>query len=101
MGTITVTVAIPQSVLVATGLQQQEREGFIREVIAVELYRQGRLSLGKAAEVAGVATRYEMTALLAKHGVFWNYTAADAEADLATIKNHNGDKRLSRKAVRE
>ncbi|CUU37426.1 Uncharacterised protein family (UPF0175) [Armatimonadetes bacterium DC] len=91
MGTITVTVAIPQSVLVATGLQQQELEGFIREVIAVELYRQGRLSLGKAAEVAGVATRYEMTALLAKHGVFWNYTAADAEADFATIETFDSN----------
>ncbi len=91
MGTITVTVAIPQSVLAVTGLQQQELEGFIREVIAVELYRQGRLSLGKAAEVAGIATRYEMMALLAKHGVCLNYTAADAEADLATIENLNAD----------
>ncbi len=86
MKTVTVTVSIPQSVLAATGLQEQELAGFIREAIAVELYRQGRLSLGKAAEVAGVATRQEMMAVLAKHGIWLDYTAADAEADLATLR---------------
>jgi len=37
-----------------------------------------RISLGKAAELAGVPTKIEMMAALAKHGVWLNYTAEDA-----------------------
>ena len=41
----------------------------------VELYREGKLSLGKAAEVAGVRNKWEMLMLLNEKGVVIDYTA--------------------------
>ena len=41
----------------------------------VELYREGKLSLGKAAEVAGVRNKWEMLMLLNEKGVAIDYTA--------------------------
>jgi len=41
----------------------------------VELYREGKLSLGKAAEVACVRNKWEMLMLLNEKGVVIDYTA--------------------------
>ena len=41
----------------------------------VELYREGKLSLGKAAEVAGVRNKWEMLMLPNEKGVPIDYTA--------------------------
>jgi predicted HTH domain antitoxin len=86
METISVSVSIPKSLLAVAGVREQELDRLIRELVAVELYRQGRLSLGKAAEVAGVATKWEMMSVLAKHDVWVDYTADDAAEDLATLR---------------
>ncbi len=85
METVTITLSFPRSVLVAAGVREQELDRFVREAIAVELYRQGRLSLGKAAELAGFATKQEMLMALARHDVWLDYTAEDAADDLETI----------------
>ncbi len=85
METVTITLSLPKSVLAAAGVREQELDRFVREAIAVELYRQGRLSLGKAAELAGFATKQEMLTVLAKHDVWLDYTAHDAADDLETL----------------
>jgi len=41
----------------------------------VELCREGRLSLGKAAELAGAKSKWEMLILLSERGVPRDYTA--------------------------
>ena len=53
---------------------------------AVELYREGRLSLGKAAELAGIKSKWEMLMLLNERGVPLDYTARDAKKDLQTLE---------------
>ncbi|PIY49844.1 MAG: hypothetical protein COZ06_12520 [Armatimonadetes bacterium CG_4_10_14_3_um_filter_66_18] len=70
----------------AAGVEERELPALIREYFAVELYRLGRVSLGKAAELAGVTTKTEMMAALARHGVWLNYTAEDAAEDLETLR---------------
>ncbi len=85
METVTITLSLPKSVLAAAGVREQELDRFVREAIAVELYRQGRLSLGKATELAGFATKQEMLTVLAKHDVWLDYTAHDAVDDLETL----------------
>lgn len=55
--------------------------------LAVELYREGKLSLGKAAELAGFQNKWEMLMLLAEKGVTIDYTAEDARKDLKTLKS--------------
>lgn len=87
METVTVTISFPKSILAAAGVREQELDALIRETVAVELYRCGRLSLGKAAELAGRATKWEMLSVLAKHDVWLDYTAEDAAADLSMLKS--------------
>lgn len=84
--TIEVKLLLPRSVLLAAGVREHELPRVIRETLAVELYRQGRISLGKAAELAGVDTKHQMQALLAQHGAHLDYTSDDAEADMKTLE---------------
>ncbi|OFV67262.1 MAG: protein belonging to Uncharacterized protein family UPF0175 [Candidatus Syntrophoarchaeum caldarius] len=86
MGTIEAKVNLPDSFLAAAKIREAEVDIFIRRALAVELYREGKLSLGKAAEVAGVRNKWEMLMLLNEKGVTINYTAKDAENDLKTLK---------------
>jgi len=72
--------------LAAIKVGEDEFDLFIRRSLAVELYREGKLSLGKAAEVAGVRNKWEMLMLLNEKGVPIDYTAEDAEKDLKTLK---------------
>src|SRR5947208_2114106 len=64
MDTVEVTVELPRSILAVAGVREPELDALLRESLAVDLYRRGQISLGKAAEVAGVATRWEMIAVL-------------------------------------
>lgn len=86
MDTLQITISLPRSVLAATGVREGDLDRLVRELIAVELYRQGRISLGKATEVAGVSTKWEMIFALARHGVWIDYTADDASHDITTLK---------------
>ena len=86
METIEAKVNLPDSFLTATKVREIELDTFVRRVLAVELYREGKLSLGKAAEVAGVRNKWEMLMLLNEKGVAIDYTAKNAENDLKTLK---------------
>jgi predicted HTH domain antitoxin len=62
----TFTIEIPEDILIATG---QSREGFAQEakfLLAAKLFDLGRLSSGKAAELAGMD---RVTFLLSLHRV--------------------------------
>lgn len=79
-------VNLPESFLNMLKLKKEDLDQFIRHSLAVELYREGRISLGKAAEVAGVKTKWEMLLLLNERGVPIDYTAEDAEKDLKNLQ---------------
>ena len=66
------------------------REKYKMRSLAVELYREGRLSLGKAAELAGTKSKWEMLMLLSERGVPLDYSANDAEKDLRTLEEELG-----------
>jgi predicted HTH domain antitoxin len=55
--------------------------------LAVDLYREGRLSLDKAAELAGAGSKWKMLMLLSERGVPLAYTADDAKKDLQTLES--------------
>jgi len=57
----------------------------IREIVAVELYRERYISLGKAAEIVGVS-KWEMFEILARKKVPIQYGAEDLEEDLKVLK---------------
>ncbi len=86
MQTIGVSVKLPRAVLGAAKVKENELERLLKESLAIELYRLGKVSLGKAAEIAGVMTKWEMTGLLARHELWLDYTSQDAEQDWETLK---------------
>ena len=86
MGVVKARVNLPGSFLAAVKVGEDELDLFIRRSLAVELYREGKLSLGKAAEVAGVRNKWEMLMLLNEKRVAIDYTAEDGERDLKTLE---------------
>ena len=77
----TVTLTIPDSL----DLNQSE----LAMIVATQLYSQGKLSLGQAAEVAGLSKR-TFAELLGKYNVsIFNYPAADLTRDVANAWSNN------------
>ena len=70
-------VDLPGSVLALIKVDKDQLGPFIKRSLAVELYREGKLSLGKAAELAGAKSKWEMLMLLSERGVPLDYTAND------------------------
>jgi len=80
-------VELPKTFSLTTKVKEKELNKFIREALAVELYRERKVSLGKAAEIAGARNKWEMLMMLNKRGVAIDYTAEEAEKDLETLNN--------------
>lgn len=55
---------------------------FVRETLAVDLYREEKISLGKAKELAGAKNKWEMLLILDRKGIPVNYSANDAKKTL-------------------
>jgi predicted HTH domain antitoxin len=79
---MSLTLEIPDGVSQAMRLPPLEVEARLRLELAVSLYAQEILSLGKAAELAGIS-RPELNGILAKRNVPMHYTAQDLENDFA------------------
>ncbi len=62
---------------------EPERELII--LAAIELYREGKLSLGKAAQLSGLGVR-EFLYELKRRGIPINYTLEEAEEDIRLIE---------------
>jgi predicted HTH domain antitoxin len=57
------------------------------ESVAVEGYRNERLSEEEVREMLGLATRMQVHAVLKEHGAFFNYSVEDFEQDKLTSRN--------------
>ena len=79
-------VDMPGSILALIKVDRDQLGPCIKRSLAVELYREGKLSLGKAAELAGAKSKWEMLMLLNERGVPIDYTSEDAKDDLQTLK---------------
>ena len=79
-------VDVPGSILALIKVQPDQLSQYIKRSLAVELYLEGKLSLGKAAELAGARGKWEMLMLLNERGAPLDYTAEDAQEDLRTLK---------------
>jgi len=82
-----VVVQIPdelESLLAGTLEAVQAR---VRLDLALNYYREGVLSLGKAAEMSGVS-RLEFERVLGERGVARNYSTMDADRDLQWARLH-------------
>jgi predicted HTH domain antitoxin len=78
-----VTVNIPEEVLVLAGLDSQPASGGASKLLALELFREDRISLGRAAELAGVGIE-EFAEFSAHRGVPLHCAQADLAEDRET-----------------
>jgi predicted HTH domain antitoxin len=89
MNTMTLEMTLPQPIYLAlqsAGLNREKlRERAIRN-LAIQLYTEGHLALGKAAEMAGMPP-LNFWLLLVERGVpVFDYTEEDFEADVDTAR---------------
>lgn len=68
MKTITIPVDIPSDIMSALNESEQELKSYIKISIAISLFHEGKLTLGKAIQLAGT-TRLEFENALAKSDV--------------------------------
>ena len=66
--TITVSLDLPRDLLGALDIPESGIEDALRELIALQLYTDGRISAGKGAELLGV-TKLAFIRLLARHDI--------------------------------
>jgi predicted HTH domain antitoxin len=79
---VSLSLEIPDDVSQAMRLPPAETKSRLQLELAVSLYAQEILSLGKAAELACIS-RLELSDALAKRGVPMHYTQEDLSNDLA------------------
>jgi predicted HTH domain antitoxin len=87
MSEVKTTVNLPSDFPLNVKVNEADMPLFIRRTLAVELYREGRLSLGKATELAGFDNKGEMLIFLNSKGVALNYSIEDIDADLNALEN--------------
>lgn len=79
---MSVTVTLPDEFAEVLGATPDERERRAREALALELYREGKISLRRMGELAGVGGDYWAAEdLRIRHKVALNYSLEDLEAD--------------------
>jgi predicted HTH domain antitoxin len=77
----TISIEIPREVIHTTRMTPEE----LRRELAVYLFQQGRLSFGKAREMADM-TAWAFQQLLGARGIPVHYDVEDYEQDLITLK---------------
>ncbi len=77
----TIAIEIPREIIHATRMTPEE----LRRELAIYLFQQGKLSFGKAREMAGM-TGWTFQQLLGSRGIPIHYDLEDYEADRSTLK---------------
>ncbi len=77
----TISIEIPREVAHAARMTPRD----LKRELAIYLYQQGRLSFGKAREMAGM-TVWAFQQLLASREIPVHYDVEDYEEDLTTLK---------------
>ncbi|MBV7328160.1 UPF0175 family protein [Chloroflexi bacterium TSY] len=89
--TVTVSVTLPQALLFDTGLSQENASQALLRAFVLSLYRQDRLSTGKAARLLGMH-RMEFIRLLAEEKIpYLDYTAEEFEAEAVAIESWSAE----------
>lgn len=89
--TITVSVTLPQALLFETGLSQENASKALLRAFLLSLYRQDRLSAGKAARLLGIH-RMEFIRLLAEEKIpYLDYTTEELEAEAMVLEQWSAE----------
>jgi len=83
---MSLTLSISDSVVEGLRLPEGEIPQRLRTELAIALYAQGALSLGKAAELAEIS-RFSFGELVGQRGIARHYGEEDLEQDLAYARS--------------
>lgn len=86
MSTLNVSLQLPRDLLGALDVPEEQVERRLREMIALQLFREGRISSGKAAELLGIS-KLEFVQLLARYGLpYSTETPGELAAEARTLE---------------
>ncbi len=81
-----ITIPIPQDIFITLNESEGQLQHELQLLLAVQAYRQGKLTLGKSAQLAGMS-RFEFETCLANHQIPISLlTFEDVYADLQKIE---------------
>ena len=80
-----IKVRIPEKTLKVAGLIGAEISSEVNRMLILELYHEGKISLGKASELAEMPL-VEFMDFMAKHNTYLNYGEEDWKEDENTLK---------------
>ena len=81
----TISVDLPSDLINIFKIRERDFPSAVLETLSVELYREGIISVGKAAEIAGVSI-WEMQEILTRRKIPINFYPEDLEKDIRTLK---------------
>ncbi|MFZ3168097.1 MAG: UPF0175 family protein [Candidatus Methanoperedens sp.] len=81
----TISVDLPSDLINIFKIREKDFPSAVLKTLSVELYREGIISVGKAAEIAGVSI-WEMQEILTKRKIPINFYPEDLEKDIRTLK---------------
>jgi predicted HTH domain antitoxin len=84
---MSITLDIPNNIHEALHVTPAEAEPRLKLELAVALYAQNALGLGKAAELAGMS-RLDLNDILAERGIPMHYGEKELAADIAYARSH-------------
>jgi predicted HTH domain antitoxin len=88
---ITVELELPRDLLGALEVTEQELEPELKRLIALGLFREERISSGKAAELLGLS-KARFVDLLDRHGVaYFRDTPEELKARMDALRDELGD----------
>ena len=86
MDPLTVKLELPRDLLGALDVAEEELEPRLKMLIALELFREGRISSGKAAELLG-QSKEAFVGLLDRHGIaYFSETPSEFTAQVADVE---------------
>lgn len=86
MDTLTVYLELPKDMLGTLEVSETRLGARLKELIAIELFREGRISSGKGAELLGVS-KAEFIQLLGRHGIlYFTESPEDLSREVAAVE---------------
>ncbi|MFH7244241.1 MAG: UPF0175 family protein [Spirulina sp.] len=86
MSDLTVSLSLPRDLLGTLDVSESQLADQILELLALELFRQGRISTGKGAELLRIS-KADFIHLLDRHQIpYFTITSAELEMEVATVE---------------
>jgi predicted HTH domain antitoxin len=86
MRDLTVSLSLPRDLLGALDIPEKQLASQVLELVALELFRQGRISTGKGAELLGIS-KLDFTQILSRYQIpYFTETPTELESEIAAVE---------------